>query len=151
MENKHKEIGWLLISIMMLSLLILIVGYFTVMNIELTTLIVIAFAISFVTLLFYKLTVKINNDGILLTYGIGLIRIKLNIHQIESVEITRTPWYYGLGIRISPQGLIYNIQSLNAIKINHSKNGKSKTLFIGSPQPELVLKAIEENLTNKDA
>lgn len=150
MEYKHKEIGWFVIAMMSLSVFLLIAGYLTIVNFDETILLIIASFLFIITLLFYKLTVRISQSAIQLIYGVGIIRINLNIDQLESVEVTRTPWYYGLGIRFSPKGMIYNIQSLNAVKINLSKNGKSKTLFIGSPHPEAVIRAIAENATNED-
>ena len=131
-------------------LISIFVGVRTLMNDEAITLTIVASIILFITLLFYQLSVRVKSNGIQLTYGIGLIQIQLNDLEVESVEVTRTPWYYGLGLRFSPQGMIYNIQSLNAVKINHSKNGKSKTVFIGSPRPEELKKAIEEGLKKKD-
>lgn len=146
MEYKHKEIGWFFLGVMGLSVLIFVVMYSLNMNVELPVLLSVGAVIITLTLLFYQLTVSINDDRIQLTYGIGIIRITKDIQQIESVEITRTPWYYGLGIRLSPLGLIYNIQSLKAVKIEHSNNGKTKTFFIGTPEPEAVKKAIEKHL-----
>lgn len=151
MEYKHKEIGWFFIGLMSVSVFILIALYFATIPVELPFLIIIGLVLIATMLLFYKLTISINRDRIILTYGIGIIRIQLNIRQLESVEITRTPWYYGLGIRLSPKGLIYNMQSLKAVRISLSKNGKARTVFIGTPQPEQFKKAIEEQLVNKEA
>lgn len=150
MEYKHTEIGWFFIGIMFLSVLILTAGYLTVDNFELTIFLVLVLVMSLITLLFYKLTVQINNDGILLTYGIGIIRIHIHILHLDSTVVTRTRWYYGLGIRFSPQGMIYNIQSLKALKIRHTKNGNSKTFFIGSPEPEAIKKATETHFLNQN-
>ena len=130
MEYIQKQVGWTLLGILLSIALIIGISYFVIPSfkgIGFQGWIIILSALVVVTLLFYKLTIKVNHSGIQLVYGIGLIRINLNISHLESVEVTRTPWYYGLGIKITPEGMIYNIHSLKAIRISHDKNGKKST------------------------
>ena len=95
--------------------------------------------------MFYKLTVELSDSTLKLTYGIGLIRIKFKIDELLQTNIIRTPWYYGLGIRITPKGMLYNIQGLKAIKIDYTSSGKRKSVMIGTPEPDQLKKALEYN------
>ncbi len=85
-----------------------------------------------VSAMFYKLRIRVDQLGIHIIYGIGLIHIKINPEIIESVEIVRNPWYYGLGIRVTRKGMLYNINGADAIELKYIQKGKSKTVRIGS-------------------
>jgi len=55
-----------------------------------------------------------------------------------------SPWYWGLGIRITPKGMLYNIQSRKALALRYVYQGKEKEILIGSKdrsQLETLLKA----------
>lgn len=80
-----------------------------------------------------------------MSYGIGLIRIRFKIDKLEATQIIKTPWYYGLGIRVTPKGMLYNIQGSKAVEIKYLGNGKSKSVMIGTAEPELLVKALEDN------
>ncbi len=98
----------------------------------------------FIILLFYRLTVEVHNDHILLKYGIGLIRFKLRMDSIEKTEVIQTPWYWGLGIRITQDGMLYNIHSSKALKIKYRFAQKSKTVLIGSKEPTELENSLRE-------
>ena len=87
-------------------------------------------------------------DGVRLKYGIGLISLKFKMDEVESLESIKTPWYYGLGIRITPKGILYNIQGLKAVRIHYLKDGKSKKVMIGTDEPEELMKALNSAFGN---
>jgi hypothetical protein len=95
--------------------------------------------------LFFKLTVEVEDSVIRVIYGIGLIRIMFRIDQLESVETLRTPWYYGLGIRVTPQGMLYNIHGTKAVRVNYLREGKRKSVMIGTPEPERLKAVLDEH------
>lgn len=107
-----------------------------------TLLLVMLFVV--VCLLFYKLIVEVDGRTLRLIYGIGLIRIKYKIDELERVEIIKTPWYYGLGIRITPKGMLYNIQGLKAVRIKYLRDGKRESVMVGSAEPEELMEALED-------
>src|SRR5690349_5817876 len=49
----------------------------------------------FVCLLFYGLTTRITSDTIIVSFGMGLIRKRIALDRIRSVETVKSPWYYG--------------------------------------------------------
>ncbi len=86
--------------------------------------------------LFYKLEVRIENRKILIIYGIGLIRIKIEPDRYYNSEEFKVPWYYGLGIRITPGGMLYNLRGDRAVIIELQTKGVKKTIIIGTADPK---------------
>lgn len=81
-------------------------------------------------LTFYGMTTKITNDSILVTFGIGFVRKRIAIKRIKNLEVVKTPWYYGYGIRYIPEGTLYNISGNSAVELN--LNDSEKVIRIGT-------------------
>ena len=95
-------------------------------------------------LLFYGMTTKITNDIISISFGIGLIHKRILIKKIVSVEPAEDPWYYGLGIRFIPHGMLYNIRGLHTVelKLHDTKN----IIRIGTQNPNLLRQEIVKRM-----
>ena len=89
--------------------------------------------------LFATLMVEIRDGFLKFRFGLGLIRKKLKIAEIESCEIVRNPWYYGWGIHATRKGWVYNVSGFEAVEIFMSDG---RRLRIGTDEPELLRKAI---------
>ena len=89
--------------------------------------------------LFSSLTVMVTAEGLSWYFGPGLWRHGLPWSQIQGAEPTRTKWWYGWGIRITPRGLLYNIAGLDAVAVRRT-NGK--TTLIGTDEPEALAAAL---------
>jgi len=89
-------------------------------------------------ILFYKLNITIDNEKIEAKYGIGLLKksILLNDINIDSIENPKIPWYYGIGIRLTPKGWLWNIKFGHAIYIQN-KN-KTKTFLVGTDDYQTI-------------
>jgi hypothetical protein len=96
-------------------------------------------------LMLYKLTVEVKGTTLRLSYGIGLISLKFEIDELEETEIIRVPWYYGIGIRITPKGMLYSINGWKALRIKYKSKGESKRVMVGTAEPELLKKLLEHN------
>jgi len=101
-------------------------------------------ALFIVILLFYKLTIRIDEKSISAAFGIGLIKktILLNNLEFSSIEEIKTPWYYGIGLRITPQGILYNTKPGSAIKLKSTIGGK--TVLIGTDDFQKIKKILNE-------
>jgi hypothetical protein len=98
-----------------------------------------------VLLLFVTLTVEINDGWLVWSFGPGLIRKRVPLGDIESCEVIRTPWYFGVGIRRTPQGFwLYNVSGTASVRIK-LKNGKF--FGIGSDRAEELCAAIQSSVT----
>lgn len=97
-------------------------------------------------LLFAALTVKVDGNYVSLRFGIGIIRKKFPVSGIGSVAIVRNPWYYGWGIRKTPDGWLYNVSGLIALEL-HMKDGEKYR--IGTNDPLGLLNAVESVMPDK--
>lgn len=96
--------------------------------------------------LFINLTISINDEKIILSYGIGLIKKSFALQDIVECNQVRNPFYYGWGIRRTPHGWLYNISGLDAIEIVLA-NGKKYR--IGSDEPEKLSSVIKLAICNR--
>ena len=87
-------------------------------------------------LLFYKLTICIDDTFITLSLGIGLITKKYPLQDIKSCKPVRNSPFDGIGIRMIPNGWLYNVSGLGAVELSF-KNKKS-VVRIGSNDPGKV-------------
>lgn len=131
------------------------IGYFVIVGLAIACLFCLLFMvfisfnwITFATLVFFSiclalfatLTVDIGNDTVEIRFGIGLIRKKFALKDIDSCQVVKNPWYYGWGIRLTPQGWLYNVSGLSAVEIN-LRDGKKYRL--GTDMPQDLAQAIQ--------
>lgn len=134
MKYEKVQTGWFMIIIFSFIIVCLTISYLLkIGDNPLPTMAFIPMILLFVIffLIFYRLKIRVDDSGIHIIYGIGLIHIKINPGEIIQIKIVKTPWLYGLGIRITEKGMLYNIQGGDAVEISYF-NGKSKTVLIGS-------------------
>lgn len=91
-------------------------------------------------LIFYKLTIYIDDTYIQFKLGIGLIAKKYLISDIHSCKSVRNNPLSGIGIRTIPKGWLYNVSGLSAIELTF-KNQKS-IIRIGTNQPAEIAEVI---------
>ena len=91
-------------------------------------------------LIFYKLTIYIDETFIHFKLGIGLIAKKYLISDIQSCKPVHNNPIYGIGIRKIPKGWLYNVTGLSAIELSF-KNQKS-IVRIGTNQPDKIAEVI---------
>jgi len=141
---KHTQIGQVIIFSMLAAFAVIGVAEFIasqqrIKNIEM---IIIATAIIlFITLLlFFSLTVIVNEEYVLVKFCTGIIRKKFLLKDIESCEVVKNRWWYGFGIRfIAGSGWMFNVSGLDAVELN-LKNGKK--FRIGTDEPKELARYI---------
>jgi len=84
-------------------------------------------------LIFYKLTITIDDEYLSFKLGIGLIRRQFRLSDIESCSPVRNSAIWGIGIRKIPGGWLYNVTGMEAIELTF-KNSKRK-IRIGTDRP----------------
>ena len=95
-----------------------------------------------ILLLLGWLKVEINCQFLVCQFGIGLIRKRFALGDIEEAKTVRNRWYYGWGIRWTPHGWLFNAAGLDAVEIRMSNQ---KGYRIGTDQPEELLRAIRQS------
>lgn len=119
-EYKHTQIGYLLITA--LGAATLMIGYLsTVTNFNPGALLLLGFMILCLGL-FATLTVQVNDRAISIQFGIGMIRKRFFLNDIQAYRVVKNPWYYGWGIHLIPGGWIYNVSGWDAVELQ-MKNG----------------------------
>jgi len=137
MHYKHTQIGYVMIVCGAVALFIALELFFR----KATPFSMLAgLAVIFLIMsLFATLTVEIRDGLLRFRFGLGLIRKKLKVAEIESCGIVRNPWYYGWGIHATGKGWVYNVSGFEAVEIFMSDG---RRLRIGTDEPELLHKAI---------
>lgn len=92
---------------------------------------------------FRSLTVEVDDNEIRLQFGDGPIRKSFPMHDVSSVQTTRTQPLQGWGIHWTGGGWLYNIYGLDAVEISFTDG---KRVLIGTDQPEQLAAAIDGRL-----
>ena len=91
--------------------------------------------------LFPSLTVVISEEELLAQFGPGVIRKRFKLNEIESCQVIKIPWYYGWGIRLTPQGMLFRVSGFHAVQI---KLITGKKYLIGTDVPQELEEAIRQ-------
>jgi hypothetical protein len=90
---------------------------------------------------FSSLTVTVRRGELEAAFASGILRRTIDLHTVESADVVRLPWYYGWGVRFTPHGLLYTVWGREAVRLEFAGGGG---FTIGSPEPHLLLNAIEQ-------
>ena len=144
-EYKRTQIGYLMLAFIAIGIL-LVLNYFYLSGNTNPFLLIILTALAVSLLLFSILTVKVDGEEVSVRFGVGLIRKRFPLSEIESHSAVRNPWYYGWGLRRTPIGWLYNVSGLEAVEIT-LKDGRK--VRIGTDDPTGLDAAIGAALSNK--
>lgn len=142
---KRTQIGYLMLAFIAIGIL-LVLNYFYLSGNTNPFLLIILAALAVSLLLFSILTVKVDGEEVSVRFGVGLIRKRFPLSEIESHSAVRNPWYYGWGLRRTPIGWLYNVSGLEAVEIT-LKDGRK--IRIGTDDPTGLDAAIGAALSNK--
>lgn len=92
-----------------------------------------------VALVFSLLTVEVTPAEVRFWFGGGFWRTRIALADIEEVEPVVNSWWWGWGIRWTPDGWLYNVSGLGAVRVKR-KNGA--VCRIGTDDPEALARAI---------
>ena len=135
-NTQYGKLITIIISIVAITTLTLFVLQIGNNPMPWTILVLLLILFLFILLSFYKLTITIDKEKIEAKFGIGIIKKSLKIKDInyDSIEKIKVPALYGIGIRLTPHGLLYNVSIGNAIKMKSN----SKTFFVGTENFEEI-------------
>ena len=144
---RRSQYGWVIICLFAPMILFMILSYFYQWGnnpLTLVPFVLVTCLLGIIISLFYQLTIVIKDSELRLIYGIGLIRFRFKIDSLEGIKTIKTPWYYGLGIRLTPRGMLYNIHGSKAVQIKYLTNGISKSVMIGTPEPKRLTQKLKK-------
>lgn len=96
-----------------------------------------------VLLLFHNLTVRMDSERLRVSFGIGLIRYRFLIRDIQSFAPSKSAWHTGWGIRKIQHGWLLNVSGFESVEIV-LRNGR--VYRIGTDDQKGLLEAIESAL-----
>lgn len=103
----------------------------------------ITMVLSLVVLTIYQLKIEVKDKTIAAIYGAGLLQFRVKPDEVLSAEIDRSNFISGFGIRITTEGMLYNIQSMDIVRVTYMKKGKKKVVKYGSDDVQGLLSAIK--------
>ena len=97
-----------------------------------------------ILLLFYKLDITITHQFAIVSFGVGIFHKKIRIHELDipTARGVKIPWYWGIGIRITPEGTLYNTHTGGNLHIK-TKN-KMNEFFVSTNNASSIIAAIRE-------
>jgi len=145
----YRQIGFLIIVLFAFVEIVTIVFFYK--NLEKASLLTTTLYSSIIPivfiLLFYKMDIIVNEEEILVLFGIGLFKKRVSLKEITSVYPVTNPALVGLGIRFTLDYDVYNISGNQAIEI--ALKGKSRTIRIGTNSPFELSRTINALLNKK--
>ena len=127
---KRTQFGWVFLIV-----ILIIVSFVIYQDRNLKSIIIISFVSLIVFLNFYKLTIKVTNEHVAFSLGIGLIKGKYKLRDINYCK----PISYitlGWGIRLRPGVILFNVSGNKAIELD-IKN-KNRKVWIGTDAPDEI-------------
>ena len=86
------------------------------------------------------LTVRIQDDQLQVRFGLGFPRKTLPLREVAAVEVTRTTFLEGWGLRRTRRGWLYNVSGFDALLLRLTDG---RTLMVGTDEPRRLKTAIE--------
>lgn len=136
---RHRQLGvFSIAAVLAVILLVLVVGGPALQHPALQLLLG---ALVVVMVVFSSLTVEVHPSTLVFWFGPGLLRKTVPMGEIAAVEPVRNPWYYGIGLRLTPRGMLYNVSGLSAVEITRRGGHRFR---LGTDEPERLCEAIRQ-------
>src|SRR6185295_14455678 len=138
MPYKHTQTGWITVII---CLAVMVAFYLLPTPPEARRIAqpIICFILLFVAALMAALTVEVDDDSVRVKFGVGLIHKSFRLDEIAACRPVRNKWWWGWGIRLIPNGWLYNVSGLDAVELE-MHNGKK--FRIGTDEPRRLADVI---------
>jgi hypothetical protein len=102
---------------------------------------VVLVVLAVIVVLFHRLTVVVSEEELVVKFGLGVIGKRFKLNEIQSCQAVRVPWYYGWGIRSTPQGMVFRVSGFHAVQITLVTGRK---FLIGTDVPQELEEAINQ-------
>jgi hypothetical protein len=133
---RHTQIGYLtLIVILVATLGIFALGPRSPLPVTISVAVLLIIS----AVLFSSLTVEISDRELRIHFGPGFWRRRYALTEVTAVEVTRSSWWEGWGIRITPRGMLYNVSGTDAVEIKLRSGAHFR---IGTDEPEALAQAV---------
>jgi hypothetical protein len=138
---KTNQFSWLFTIVFTLIIMFHLLLYFFFHKQSFTSMMIILVVVIIVFLLFYKMTIEVDEQKITISFGIGLIKRQVALNSIATVDTVSNSVIQGWGIRYGHDYVLYNVGGTKAIEITFKDGGRK--IRIGSKNPEILLNYIK--------
>ncbi len=145
----ERQTGWLLIVPALLMFVFLTVLYAFQLGDRPLTPVSYLMAAGFLFLmvaLMGRMTTEVTEQHVAVRFGIGLIKRVIPVTDIQSAAPVTNAWYYGWGIRMIPNGWLYNVSGTKGIELRLTSG---RVVRIGSAKPEELARAVAQASSRK--
>jgi len=108
------QLGYSII-LLILPIVLIITWAFTQQYLDLTEFLTSMLIFALVLVLFPSLTTRVEDGFVKWHFGIGLIRKALPISRIVSNRPVINKAWWGIGVRLTPNGWLYSVSGLNSV------------------------------------
>lgn len=146
-EYRNFQFGWFIVCVFVIVMAFMTLGYIHQWGnnpLDIYGYVLLMTLFGFVLLSFYGLTVSVNEEFIVIRFGIGLFSKKIKLSSVTSVKAVKYQILAGYGIRFLPNGILYNVSGRHAVEVRIA--GKSSVILIGTDDSENLMNAIEKHL-----
>jgi hypothetical protein len=131
---RHTQTGWVILGV---AAALIALGWATLPpGVPAAPMLLIAVLVA---LLFGTLTVEVDHEAVRLRFGVGLVRKRLPLRDVQAWREVRNPWYCGWGIHAAPGGVLWNVSGLDAVELTLDGG---RHFRIGSDEPADLAAAI---------
>jgi hypothetical protein len=144
------QFGWLIVIVFLIIMIWMTFAYIYQWGnnpIDRTGFIIFMSLFGLIFLGFYGMTVIVTDKQIRIKLGVGFYTKKIDLSAVNSVIIQKYPVYYGYGIRIIPNGVLFNVSGNHAVEIRFKD--RNKVILIGTDDWENLKDAIEKSIVKK--
>ena len=141
---EHTQVGYFIIVAIVVAMVAIGIILSTTGTNFIAIGVLVVLAVALVS--FPSLTVVISEEELLVQFGPGVIRKRFKLNEIESCQVVRIPWYYGWGIRLTPQGMAFRVSGFHAVQIRLITG---KEYLIGTDVPQELEEAIRQAISHR--
>lgn len=147
---RHTQVGWTIIFPVLGGVFLLLLTVFFLAGPSDATAVLVSSIVAvilFIALvLFGSLTVGVDSEAVDLAFGVGWVRVSVPLVDVSQARRVRNSWLMGWGVRMIPNGRLYNVSGLDAVELQ-LVNGR--VVRVGSDEPDALLAAIEMRLASR--
>jgi hypothetical protein len=148
-QYRHTQVGWTIIVLVVAAvvaeiLLVVVLAPGSTLALSLSGALAAILAVTLV--LFSTLTVTVDGAAVRLAFGLEALRREVSLDQIAEARRVRNAWYSGWGVRVIPNGRLYNVGGLDAVEL-HLDNGR--VVRVGTDEPDVLLAAVQRALRER--
>lgn len=147
-EFREFQFAWLIFLMLFPAYGVILYLYFNEIGdrpLNTGAFILVSLIVILVYLLFYGMTTLVNAQWIIVSFGIGIVKKRIQISGIKNVKTVTNPWYYGWGIRFIPNGMLYNIRGSEGVELTFID--RDRVFRIGSANSSRLKEEISKRLS----